>query len=152
MSGSVPLEYLGAATPDRRRAPRVVVAGLLALAATGFLWWSDSVRTSANEQLAAAFDQAVAGAAAGERRVQGTLAYASPMIWSASVPQDGRRDLGALVEAAAAARAELVALIDAQRTRFDRIASDASDIDRVLADGPLPVGAAAAAVRAAAGR
>ena len=49
----------------------------------------------------------------------------------------------------AAARAELLALIDAQRARFDGIANDASDIDRVLADGPLPVGAATEALRAA---
>ncbi len=54
MSDTVTLEYLGTAAPDRRRAPFVVagVIGLLVLAAAGFLWWSDSVRTSANEALA----------------------------------------------------------------------------------------------------
>ena len=118
----------------------------------------------------------MAGAAAGERQVQGTLAYASPMIWSSAVPEGVRDDLRALVEASAAevsgdlavlrervagttvlpwqepqaaARAELLALIDAQRERFDGIARDASDIDRVLADGPLPVGAVADALRSA---
>ena len=37
-------------------------------------------------------------------------------------------------EPQAAARAELLALIDAQRERFDGIARDASDIDRVAVD------------------
>jgi len=178
MSETETLEYLG--TDDRapRRAPFVVAAviGLIAAAAAGFLWWSDSVRAAANEELAAAFSESVAGAAAGERQVQGTLAYTSPMIWSASVPESVRDDLRALVEASAAevsgdlgalrervagttvlpwqepqaaARAELLALVDAQQARFDGIARDASDIDRVLADGPLPVGAVSAALRAA---
>jgi hypothetical protein len=98
------------------------------------------------------------------------------MIWSAAVPEDVRDDLRALVEASAAdvaadlgvlrdrvaattvlpwhepqaeARTELLALIDAQRDRFARIAADASDIDRVLADGPLPTGAVADALRSA---
>ena len=152
------------------------VIGLLALVAAGFLWWSDSMRSSANEQLTIAFRDAVEGAAAGERQVQGTLAYASPMIWSASVPEGVREDLRALVEATAAdvsadlgivrervagtsvlpwhepqaaARAELLALIDAQRARFDGIANDASDIDLILADGPLPVGAVTEALGSA---
>jgi hypothetical protein len=47
------------------------------------------------------------------------------------------------------ARAALVALIDAQRARFDGIARDARDIDRVLADGPLPTGSVARALSAA---
>ena len=150
--------------------------GVLALVAAGFLWWSDSVRTSANEQLSVAFRESVDGAAAGERQVQGTLAYASPMIWSTSVPEDVRDGLRALVEATAAevsgslgalrervaattvlpwhenqaaAQGRLLALIDAQRARFDGIANDASDIDLVLADGPLPVGAVTEALRAA---
>jgi type II secretory pathway pseudopilin PulG len=178
VSDTVTLEYLGTPAPDRRRTPYVVAAviGVLVLAGAGFLWWSDSVRTSANEALASAFRESIDGAAAGERQVQGTLAYASPMIWSASVPEDVRDGLRALVEASAAeasgrlgvlrervaattvlpwqgpqaaARAELLALIDAQRARFDGIANDASDIDRILADGPLPVGAATEALRAA---
>ncbi len=135
------------------------------------------MRSSANEQLSAAFRDAVEGAAAGERQVQGTLAYASPMIWSASVPEDvrdgpegaGRGDRRGRVreprassasgwparrvlpwhEPQAAARAELLALIDAQRARFDGIANDASDIDLVLADGPLPVGAVTEALSSA---
>lgn len=181
MSDTLALEYLGTDDRPRRRAPLVVagVVGLLAVVAAGFLWWSDSVRTSANEELAVAFSESVAGAEAGERQVQGTLAYASPMIWSATAPEDVRDDLRALVEASAAevsgrlgalrarvasttvlpwqepqaaARSELLALIDAQRARFDGIANDASDIDRVLADGPLPVGAVAEALRTAGAR
>ena len=178
MSGTETLEYLGTDDRARRRAPLAVagVIGLLAMVAAGFLFWSDSVRTSANEELATAFSESVAAAAAGERRVQATLAYASPMIWSTSVPEKVRDDLRALVEASAAevsgnlgvlrdrvsgtsvlpwqerqaaARVAVLALIDAQRARFDGIAGDARDIDRVLADGPLPVGSVAEALRAA---
>jgi hypothetical protein len=178
VSDTVTLEYLSTSDPDRRRAPYVVagVIGLLVLLGAGFLWWSDSVRTSTNVALASAFRESVDSAAAGESLVQATLAYASPMIWSTSVPEDVRSDLRALVEASAAdvsgrlgllrervagttvlpwhgpqaaARAELLALLDAQRARFDGIANDASDIDLILADGPLPVGAATEALRAA---
>lgn len=178
MSDTATLEYLSASAPDRRRAPYVVAAvlGLLALAAVGFLWWSDSVRSSANEELVATFEESAARAASGERAVQGMLAYATPLIWSADVPEDVRAGLRGVVEESAAvvagdlrlleeraaatrvlpwqqvqleAQAELVALIDAQRARFDGIARDARDIDRVLADGPLPVGAVAEALRAA---
>jgi len=177
MSDTLTLEYLGTPERGRRRAPFVVlsIVVLMAMVAGGFLWWSDSARQQVNGELAAAFGESTARAASGERQVQGTLAYASPMIWSASVPEDVRDDLRALVEASAAevaadlgdlrdrvaattvlpwhepqakARAELLALIDAQRDRFDRIANDASDIDRVLADGPLPTGAVEEALRA----
>jgi hypothetical protein len=178
MSDTVTLEYLSASAPDRRRAPYVVAAviGLLALIAAGFLWWSDSVRSSANEELLATFEESAARSASGERAVQGMLAYATPLIWSADVPEDVRAGLRGVVEESAAvvavdllglreraaatmvlpwqqlqleAQAELVALIDAQRARFDGIARDARDIDRVLADGPLPTGAAAEALRSA---
>lgn len=178
MSDTLTLEYLRTSAPDRRRAPFFVAAliGLVALVAAGFLRWSDSVRVDANEELAAAFSASVDGAASGERQVQGMLAYTSPMIWSASVPEDVRDGLRALVEASAAevsvdlgalrervagttvlpwhepqaaARAELLSLIDAQQARFDGIARDASDIDRVLADGPLPTGAVSEALRTA---
>lgn len=178
MSDTVTLEYLRSAAPDRGRAPYVVavVVGLLAVLAAAFLWWSDSVRQGATEELAAAFEESTARAASGERAVQGTLAYATPLIWSADVPEDVRAGLRGLVEDSAAvvaadlvslrdraaqtvvlpwqqaqleARAELVDLINAQWVRFDGIAQDARDIDRVLADGPLPVGAAAEALRAA---
>ncbi len=178
MSDTVTLEYLGSAAPDRARAPYVVAAvvGLLAVLAAAFLWWSDSVRQGATEELAATFEEATARAASGERAVLGTLAYASPLIWSADVPEDVRDGLRGVVEESAAvvaadlvrlreraeetavlpwqeaqleARAEVADLIDAQWVRFDGIAQDARDIDRVLADGPLPVGAAAEALRAA---
>lgn len=178
MSDTLELEYLGTDGRPSRRAPRVVAAviGLLALLAAGFLWWSDSVRSSANEALMTTFEESAARSASGERAVQGMLAYATPLIWSADVPEDVRAglrgvveesadvvavDLARLREQAAAtmvlpwqqpqleAQAELVALIDAQRARFDGIARDARDIDRVLADGPLPTGAVAEALRAA---
>ena len=178
MSDTLTLEYLGTPERGRRRLPMIVLGVLVALAAVaaGFLWWSDAVRQQANGDLVVAFGESSARAAYGERQVQGTLAYASPMIWSAAVPEDVRDDLRALVEASAAdvaadlgvlrdgvaattvlpwhepqaeARTELLALIDAQRERFARIAADASDIDRVLADGPLPTGAVQEALRSA---
>jgi hypothetical protein len=178
MSDTVTLEYLSASAPDRRRAPYVVAAvlGVLALVVAGFLWWSDSVRSSANAQLVTTFDESAARSASGERAVQGMVVYATPLIWSADVPEDVRDGLRGVVEDSAAvvaadllrlreraastrvlpwqqsqleAQAELVALIDAQRARFDGIARDARDIDRVLADGPLPTGAVAAALRSA---
>lgn len=178
MSDTLTLEYLGTPERGRRRAPFVVLCVVVVLAAVGagFLWWSDTARQQVNGDLLVAFGESSARAASGERQVQGTLAYASPMIWSAAVPEEVRDDLRALVEASAAdvaadlavlrdqvaatavlpwhepqavARAELLALIDAQRDRFDRIAGDASDIDRVLADGPLPTGAVEEALRAA---
>ena len=178
MSGTVTFEYLGA---EQRPRPRWLpaagaVAAVLALLAAGLLWWSDHVRSSAAEELAVVFADAQSRAASGERQVQGTLAYASPLIWSADVPEDVRAGLRDLVEASAAdvaadlaamreraagtsiwpwhreqavAQAELVALIEAQRARFDGIAADVTDIDLVLADGPLPVGGVAEALRAA---
>jgi hypothetical protein len=177
MSEVPALEYLGSHERERRRAPRVVAAVVLAVAvaAAGFLWWADSVRADANAELAAAFAESSARATTGEGQVQGTLAYASPMIWSSAVPEHVRASLRALVEASAAdvaddlsrieervsattilpwhdtqenARAQVLALIDAQRSRFAGIANDASDIDIVLAGGPLPTGAALAALRA----
>lgn len=178
MSDTITLEYLGTPEQDRRRAPRViaVIVASLVAAAGAFLWWSDSVRDAATEELVVTFEESTARAASGERVVQGTLAYASPLIWSADVSEDVRDGLRGLVEASAAdvavdlealreraagavvlpwqdaqleARAALVELIDAQRARFDGIARDARDIDRVLADGPLPTGSVARALSAA---
>ena len=173
----VHMEYLGTPGREPRRAPRAVLAlvVLLAVSAGGFLWWADSVQRSATEQLAAAFEASAARAASGERQVQGTLAYASPMIWSASVPETVREGLRALVEESAAevaadlaaisaeasdtlvlpwqepqleARRAVLALIEDQRVRFSGIAEDASDIDIILADGPVPTGVAVASLRA----
>jgi len=177
VSETVTLEYLGTPDRDRRRAPLVIMGAalLVAAVAAGFLWWSDTVRRSANDQLVAAFTESAARAASGERQVQGTLAYASPMIWSAAVPEEVRDGLRGLVEASAAdvaadlaqtrnraaavtilpwqepqleARVQLLALIDAQQGRFAGIARDASDIDMILADGPLPTGAVVESLRA----
>ncbi len=172
------MEYLTTARSERR-APLRILGLALALAAAsvaGFLWWSDSVRSSATEELTAVFSEASARAASGERQVQGTLAYASPMIWSMEVGEEVRSGLRALVEESAAdvasdlgamrqkaadttvlpwqeeqlaARDQVLLLIEAQQARFDGIAADASDIDLVLAGGPLPTGAALTALRAA---
>jgi len=46
------------------------------------------------------------------------------------------------------ARAAVLALIADQRARFDGIAEDASDIDMILADGPLPTGVVISSLRA----
>lgn len=178
MSGTAAMEYLG---DDPRPRPRWVnraagafVAALVVVGAVA--WWSDMTRHSALDSLVAGFVAADELAASGERQVQGTLAYASPKIWSASVPEDVRADLRALVERSAGnvgnelaavraqvagarilpwhaderrAQVELLALIDAQIARFEGIAADASDVDLVLAGGPLPTGAASSALRAA---
>lgn len=55
---------------------------------------------------------------AGEGSVLATLAYASPMIWSSSVPESVSRDLQALVEA----------------ERFDRVARDAAAVATAFSD------------------
>jgi hypothetical protein len=178
MSGTVAFEYLG--TPPRQRPRWLPAAGLLAgvlvVAAAAFLWWSDSVRRSAADELSGVFAAAQARAESGERQVQGTLAYASPTIWSADVPEDVRAGLRDIVEASAAdvaadlaalraqasaatilpwheeqrvAQQRLLDLVAAQQARFDGIAADLTDIDLVLADGPLPTGGVAEALRAA---
>lgn len=177
MSEAVAMEYLGSPDRERRRAPWVAggVFLLMAVLVAGALWWADAVRARANDQLVAAFEASAARADSGERQVMGTLAYASPMIWSTAVPPEVRAGLRGLVESSAAdvaddlarlgeeaaatlvlpwhepqaaARAEVLALIAAQRDRFEGIANDASDIDLVLAGGPLPTGAALTALRA----
>lgn len=178
MSNVVTFEYLGA---EQRRRPRWLpaVGGVLAAVAVvvvAFLWWSDTVRQSATDELAQVFADAQARAASGERQVQGTLAYASPLIWSAEAPEDVRAGLRAVVEASAAdvaaelsvlreraaaatilpwhreqqvAQSELVDLVAAQQARFEGIAADITDIDVVLAGGPLPTGGVAEALRSA---
>lgn len=173
----VPMEYLGTPGREPRRAPRLVLALAVVLAGgvAGFLWWADSVGQAATDELVAAFEASASRAATGEKQVQGTVAYASPLIWSTSVPEDVRADLRALVEASAAdvatdlatiseqaagtlvlpwqepqleARRAVLSLIDDQRARFGGIADDASDIDMILADGPLPTGIVLASLRA----
>ena len=178
MSNAVTFEYLGV---EQRRRPRWLpaiggVLAALAVIVVAFLWWSDTVRQAAADELAQVFADAQARAASGERQVQGTLAYASPMIWSAEAPEDVRAGLRDIVEASAAdvaadlsglrdraaaatilpwhreqeaARAELLDLVDAQQARFAGIAADLTDIDIVLADGPLPTGGVAEALRSA---
>ena len=169
-------EYLAPEGPQRvRRWPLwLALAVLGALTAAGLgLRWSDSVAGSARAELAQLLARSEEVASAGERSVQGTLAYASPMIWSSSVPEDVRAELRALVQASAEdtvtelealraraagvlvlpwqesieqARHEVDVLLQAQTERFAGISADARDIDRVLADGPIPTGAAEAAL------
>ena len=173
----VSMEYIGTPERERRRVPGLVLASVLLLAAGAatFLWWADSVARTATLELATAFSASDSRAASGERQVQGTVAYASPMIWSTSVPEDVRASLRALVEETAAdvagdlaaieeqaaailvlpwqepqlaARQEVLDLIEDQRARFAGISEDAGNIDMILADGPLPTGAALASLRA----
>lgn len=177
LSAGQEMEYLGTPPSERRRVPRAVTAGLVlaAVVAAGAVVGSEATRQAANNRLLDTFLVADARASSGERQVLGTLAYASPMIWSTSVSAEVRAGLRAVVEESAAevaadfaalretatgtlvlpwhtaqadARTELVALLDDQQARFDGIARDASDIDLVLAGGPLPNGAALAALRA----
>ena len=171
------MEFLDPPGQERRRVPRLALTlvAFFAVTVAGFLWWQDSVRQSATDQLVAAFAAADARAASGERQVQGMLAYASPMIWSTSVPEDVRDGLRGLVEASAAdvaadldaiganaegtmvlpwqqqqleAREAVLTLIADQQARFGGIAEDASDIDMILADGPLPTGVVVTSLRA----
>ena len=69
------LEYLATEAPPRRRqswAVGVVVVVLVALAA-GLLWWTDTVRRNANDQLAEAFVAAQEQARIGAATVLSTL-------------------------------------------------------------------------------
>lgn len=173
------LEYLATEAPPRRRqswAVGIVVAVLVALA-TGFLWWSDTVRRNANDQLASAFVSAQEQARIGEATVLSTLVYAQPMIWSSSVSEDVRVGLRDLVEDdAAAAAAELraiaedisgtlvlpwqasqreaqeavLALVGEYESRVARIAEDVRVIGAVMAE-PAPSDAAAQTALGASG-
>ena len=158
------LEYLGTSkAPVRRRALWIVLALVVALAAAG-VWWTEHLRQDADLALASAAQEARDRTASGEAKVLSTLTYASPMIWSTSVPEDVRAGLRRLVEKEAAGvssglarlhedvagtivlpwqgpqekeRDQVLALIEAERHRFDRIAADARDIGAVLAE-PQP--------------
>ena len=178
MTETAAFEYLGSPRAERRRPPLIVIGALVLLAAVvaGFLWWAESVREQTTVELGEVFAASVARADSGERQVQGTLAYASPMIWSAEAPGDVREGLRALVEESAAevssdfealqerleralvlpwhedqafARDELLGLLAAQQARFAGIAEDAADIDLVLAGGPLQTGVVLDALRQA---
>lgn len=173
------LEYLATEAPPRRRqswALGVVVVVLVALAA-GLLWWTDTVRRNANDQLAEAFVAAQEQARIGEATVLSTLVYAQPMIWSSSVPEDVRSGLRDLVEGDAAAAAAalsaiadgisgtlvlpwqgtqrqaqeaLLALVGQYESRVARIAEDARVIGTVMAE-PAPSDAEAQAALGASG-
>lgn len=161
------MEYLSTARPPARgRRVAVVLTAVIVVIAVAFLWWNERVQHRADESLAAAVAEAQDRTRVGEATVLSTLAYASPMIWSASVPDGVRTDLRALVEASAArasddlakvrddarralvlpwqsgqlrTRERVLGLIDALRLRFDRIADNAAAIGPVMAE-PAPSG------------
>jgi hypothetical protein len=159
------MEYLGSAVAARRSTrPLAMLLVASVILAALFLWWSDGVRRNADESVAAVVAEARERTRVGEARVLSTLAYASPMIWSESVPEDVRRDLRALVQASAAqsaadlgrvaaragsiyvlpwqapeahAREQAVVLAGLLRERFELIAADARVLGEVLAE-PAP--------------
>ena len=156
------IEYLETKAPPRRRwslLTGLVVVLVVAIAAA-MLVWSERAKSAANQTFAQAVAEAQDRARIGEGRVLSTLTYASPMIWSTEVPEDVRAGLRSLVETSAAeaaatlsqvvesvsgatvlpwqaaqqrARDEVMALVLAERARFDEIAADAREIGRVLA-------------------
>jgi hypothetical protein len=178
LSTEVGYEFLDA--EPRRRGRRLsvvdVVIASVAVVVVAFIWWVDRVGQAAADELALVFADTQARAASGERQVQGTLAYASPMIWSAEAPEDVRAGLRGIVEASAAevaadlgtlrdraaavttlpwhdeqrvAQSEVLDLVAAQQARFEAIAADVTDIGLVFADGPPLTGGAVEALRAA---
>jgi hypothetical protein len=159
------MEYLRTPASGGRRVGIALSVSVVAVVIVGvaFAWWSDTVRTSANAAFVEALGSSTARVVSGDRQVQGTLAYASPMIWSSAVPADVRAGLRDLVQGSAAevsadlgatadrvagvrvlpwqgaqaqSRDALLALIGEQQRRFDRIAADAAAIGRVLSQEP----------------
>lgn len=153
-----------------------VVIASVAVVVVAFIWWVDRMGQAAADELALVFADTQARTESGERLVQGTLAYASPMIWSADAPEDVRAGLRDIVEDSAGevaadlsvlrdraatvvtlpwhrleqqARAEVLEFVAAEQARFEAIAADVTDIGLVFADGPLPTGGVAEALRAA---
>ncbi len=156
------MEVLGE-HPGPRLPPRLVAvaAALLAVLAAGGWWWNASVEMQADLSLASAERDVRDRTESGEAGVLSTLAYASPLIWSASVSESVRSDLRALVEARAAdvvrqldevrarvdatqvlpwhsaqeqARDGVLAQIDKQRQRFALIAADARGLAEAFAE------------------
>ena len=155
------IEYLETKAPPRQRwslLTGVVVVLVIAIAAA-ILVWSERAKSAANETFVQAVADAQDRARIGEGRVLSTLTYASPMIWSTEVPEDVRTGLRSLVETSAAeaaasltqvadsvsaatvlpwqsaqqrARDAVLALVLAERARFDEIAADAREIGRAL--------------------
>lgn len=171
------IEYLGTPDTGGRRVGVLVTAAVVVVVVVGvaFAWWSDAVRTTANAEFVRALDSSTARVVSGDRQVQGTLAYASPMIWSTAVPADVRAGLRGLVETSAAevsgelaglaervsavsvlpwqdaqaqAREALLVLLAEQQRRFDRIASDAAAIGVVLGEDPPSSATVVASLRA----
>lgn len=177
MSQLLEFEYLGTPERESRRWPRLVAAALVLVAVltVAFLRWSEQQRAAGNAELAAVFERASSTAFAGENRVQASVAYVSPLVWSPDIDETLRSGLWDIVEGSAAdvaadllvvreravgttvlpwheeqaaARDALVALVDAQRERFLGISRNARNIDLILADGPIPTGPASQALRA----
>lgn len=110
---ALPMEYLAAGrspVPGRIIAIVVALVAVVALgvvAATTVL--ADRARTAIGTSLATADEQSRAGAAS----VRGTVAYAEPLVWSASVPADVRASLQRVVrEDAARVAGALAGLAD----------------------------------------
>jgi hypothetical protein len=173
----VSVEYLVAEAPPARRRPLfvgaaiVLVVGLVA----GFLWWSDATARDANATMLAAVTTVQDQSRIGEARVMSTLEYASPMIWSTSVPdsvsaglrelvqksaKDASATLGGSVDAVKelrilpwqtaqeVAREAVLAYIAAVRSRLDAIGDYAGKIGLVMAEPAPRPDAALAALRA----
>ena len=178
------VEYLATPVQPRRRPTRtgqalvLLALVLVALGALGLVRWTQATRDHANATLARVLAEAEDRATIGEASVLATLAYASPMIWSTSVPESVQAGLRGVVEARAGqiaadlaeleaeaagvglltwqgqqglAREQVLAAVRAQRERFDRIAADARSIGQVMAEARPSSDAARAALRASGG-
>jgi hypothetical protein len=156
------VEYLAAGPPAPPRWSRtalIVVPVLLALG-IAVAWAADLTRQRAQAHLESVRSSAGQQVVAGEARVLSTLAYASPMIWSAAVPESVRAGLRTLVQDTAAEvsaglrreaeaarttlvlpwqadqqelREQVLLQIEGELVRFDRIAADARNLADVMA-------------------
>lgn len=112
-----PMEYLGATrAPGAGRRPWIAMAvGVLVVLLAAAAWWANGhIARAAESRLAGLRLAAQQEAVAGEARVLSTLQYASPMIWSASVPEGVRAGLRRLVEADALRVSAALAGLDAE--------------------------------------
>jgi hypothetical protein len=177
MTSGTTMEYIQTPRAERRRPTIALTIGVLALVAGAllFAWWSDSVRRATNDRLADVVAASSARVVTGEAVVTGTLAYASPMIWSAAVSEEVRAGLRAVVQDSAAqvavdlaatrasaadvtvlpwqaaqatAREQVLSLLDTEIARFERIAADATTIGEVLGVDPPSAAAAVESLRA----
>ena len=171
------VEYLVAKAPPSRRMPWLIGAAIVLVvgAIAGFVWWSDAVARQANASMLATVTTVEDQSRIGEARVTSTLEYASPMIWSTSVPDNVAADLRELVQQSAKdasatldesaevvkalrilpwqasqsdAREAVLAYIAELKARVDAIADSAGKIGLVMAEPAPRPDAALAALRA----